>query len=56
MSAAMSLKKAASMGYSRDKRKRRRQHRKAANTLGKLGGGIAQSMTWWHKQQARSIR
>lgn len=54
MSATMSKAKAVSMGYSADKRKRRRQHRKNARFLGTNGGGsIFGSVVRWHRTQAR---
>lgn len=60
----LSTKRAVEMGYSCDKRKRRRQHRTAANHLAHSGGffnGYSNpgSTLWevmqWHKEQSRSI-
>lgn len=55
MSAAISIVRAAAMGYSADKRKRRRQHRKNARYLRSVGGSITYAVGIWHLQQARAI-
>lgn len=44
--------RAAGMGYSHDKRKRRRQHRRAARELAGMGA-TATSVATWHRFQAR---
>jgi hypothetical protein len=55
---------AVSMGYSPDKRKRRREHRNAAKELMASGtllnprtsrNTILGSVAWWHLQQARYL-
>jgi hypothetical protein len=60
----LNKQRAQDMGYSPDKRKRRRQHRGAANALLRAGGffnGFASpgSTAWqiaqWHKAQARAL-
>lgn len=64
MSAALNVNRAIKMGYSADKRKRRRQHRQAARQL--MGAGtLLNSKTprnstpglvaRWHLAQARAI-
>lgn len=40
-------------GFSEDKRKRRRQHRKSAKQLLQEGGSICTSVAIWHLYQAR---
>ena len=64
MSAALNTARALKMGYSADKRKRRRQHRQAARQL--MGAGtllnarsslqsIPVIVAAWHLAQARAI-
>lgn len=43
------------MGYSSDKRKRRRQHRVAAKRLRKQGGSTFHTVARWHLAQARAV-
>jgi len=60
----LNQKRAVQLGFSSDKRKRRRQHRRQADNLLKSGGffnGLSSpgstlfSIARWHKQQARSL-
>lgn len=60
----LNKQRAVELGYSSDKRKRRRQHRTAAQILQKSGGffnGFSRpgstfwEMMQWHKNQARSL-
>lgn len=62
--ALLNKTRAAQMGFSADKRKRRRQHRKAAKNLlingGFFNGFSAPGSTFWqvaqwHKAQARAL-
>lgn len=64
MSSALSTARALKMGYSADKRKRRRQHRQAAQQLLGAGtllnaraprGSIPGTVAAWHLAQARAI-
>jgi hypothetical protein len=43
------------MGYSKDKRKRRRQHRVNARDLFDQGGSILTSVGLWNLMQARRL-
>jgi hypothetical protein len=60
----MKQKRAVDMGFSPDRRKRRRQHRKAARELIKEGtlfnaksprGSVPWAVAQWHLAQARHI-
>ncbi|MGZ8918955.1 MAG: hypothetical protein ACXW0T_12105 [Methylobacter sp.] len=62
--AILSTEDAVKIGFHKDKRKRRRQHRKQADFLLKQGGffntySASGSIFWdvamWHKSQARGI-
>lgn len=64
MPSALNKTRAQKMGYSADKRKRRRQHRQAARELMVGGtllngraprGSIPGSVAAWHLAQARAI-
>lgn len=61
---ALSTERAVSMGYSSDRRKRKRQHRKAARALLRSGGffnGLSapgssfHAVAQWHLAQARAL-
>jgi hypothetical protein len=41
--------------YDLDKRRRRRQHRRAAKQLRELGGGTCESVARWHLANARYL-
>ncbi len=47
--------RALALGYSADKRKRRRQHRKSAKHLSCEGGKTIAFVASWHRAQARWI-
>ena len=50
----LSNAQALAMGYARDRRRRRAQHRAAARSLrAQGGGGIIRLVVAWHLQQAR---
>lgn len=51
----LSAPNALAMGYSPDKRKRRRQHRKNARHLSEFGGGTMRAVAKWHLAQARYV-
>lgn len=53
----LSQQRAISQGYSSDKRKRRRQHRRAAREIQKYGfpAGFIHTGALWHLAQARAL-
>lgn len=56
MMKVLSWDRALAMGYSPDKRKRRRQHRRNARELSQYGGGTCAMVANWNRQQARLVR
>jgi len=62
--AALNQARAAALGFSTDKRKRRKQHRRAARNMLSAGGffngcgargTVFHAMAKWHLDQARAI-
>ena len=49
------VKDAHVIGFSHDRRKRRRQHRKAAKVLLSYGSSIFNGVAAWHLYQARHL-
>lgn len=52
----LTLAQAQRMNYSRDRRKRRREHRRTAKSLKAQGGSTFRAVAHWHEWQARNLR